>query len=32
MKELGINEVLTHDKHFTQEGFTVRVSARKIKL
>lgn len=23
MKQLGINEVLTHDKHFTQEGFTI---------
>lgn len=23
MKELGINEVLTHDKHFRQEGFTI---------
>ena len=23
MKELRINEVLTHDKHFTQEGFTI---------
>lgn len=23
MKELGIKEVLTHDKHFAQEGFTV---------
>ncbi|MDX2229980.1 MAG: PIN domain-containing protein [Leptolyngbyaceae cyanobacterium bins.349] len=23
MRQLGINEVLTHDKHFTQEGFVV---------
>ncbi|MFE1747865.1 type II toxin-antitoxin system VapC family toxin [Coleofasciculus sp. H7-2] len=23
MRELGIAEVLTHDKHFTQEGFTI---------
>jgi uncharacterized protein len=23
MQELGIIEVLTHDKHFTQEGFTI---------
>lgn len=23
MKQLGITEVLTHDKHFTQEGFTI---------
>lgn len=23
MRQLGINEVLTHDKHFTQEGFTI---------
>jgi predicted nucleic acid-binding protein len=23
MKELEINEVLTHDKHFAQEGFTI---------
>lgn len=23
MKELRINEVLTHDKHFKQEGFTI---------
>jgi uncharacterized protein len=23
MKELGINEVLTHNKHFAQEGFTI---------
>ena len=23
MRQLGIQEVLTHDKHFTQEGFTI---------
>lgn len=23
MKQLGITEVLTHDRHFTQEGFTI---------
>lgn len=23
MKQLGITEVLTHDKHFTQEGFII---------
>lgn len=23
MKRLGITEVLTHDKHFNQEGFTI---------
>jgi predicted nucleic acid-binding protein len=23
MRQLGITEVLTHDKHFTQEGFTI---------
>ena len=23
MKELEIQEILTHDKHFTQEGFTI---------
>jgi uncharacterized protein len=23
MKQLGIQEVLTHDKHFTQERFTI---------
>jgi len=23
MKEMGISEVLTNDKHFTQEGFTI---------
>jgi uncharacterized protein len=23
MRQMGINEVLTHDKHFKQEGFTV---------
>jgi predicted nucleic acid-binding protein len=23
MKQLGINEVLTHDKHFSQEGFII---------
>lgn len=23
MRERGITEVLTHDKHFTQEGFTL---------
>ena len=23
MRELGITEVLTHDKHFTQEGFVI---------
>lgn len=23
MKQLGITEVLTHDQHFTQEGFTI---------
>jgi predicted nucleic acid-binding protein len=23
MRELGIIEVLTHDKHFTQEGFVI---------
>lgn len=23
MKQLNISEVLTHDKHFTQEGFTI---------
>ena len=23
MKQLGIQSVLTHDKHFTQEGFTI---------
>ena len=22
MKQLGITEILTHDRHFTQEGFT----------
>lgn len=23
MRQLGISEILTHDRHFTQEGFTV---------
>jgi predicted nucleic acid-binding protein len=23
MKQLGISEILTHDKHFTQEGFNI---------
>ena len=23
MQQLGLDEVLTHDKHFTQEGFTI---------
>ena len=23
MKNLGVTEVLTHDHHFTQEGFTI---------
>ena len=23
MKQLAIDEILTHDKHFTQEGFTI---------
>ena len=23
MRQMGITEVLTHDKHFTQEGFTI---------
>ena len=23
MKQLGIQDILTHDKHFTQEGFTI---------
>jgi predicted nucleic acid-binding protein len=23
MRQLGITEILTHDKHFTQEGFTI---------
>ncbi|MDX2229976.1 MAG: hypothetical protein NW220_10080 [Leptolyngbyaceae cyanobacterium bins.349] len=23
MRQLGISEVLTHDKHFTQEGFVI---------
>ncbi|WP_204103781.1 MULTISPECIES: PIN domain-containing protein [Spirulina sp. CCY15215] len=23
MKKLGITEILTHDRHFTQEGFTI---------
>lgn len=26
MRQLDINEVLTHDKHFTQEGFTILLS------
>jgi hypothetical protein len=23
MKQMGIYEILTHDKHFTQEGLTI---------
>jgi predicted nucleic acid-binding protein len=23
MKQMGINEILTHDKHFAQEGLTI---------
>jgi predicted nucleic acid-binding protein len=23
MRQMGIAEVLTHDKHFTQEGFSI---------
>ena len=23
MREMGISEVLTHDQHFTQEGFII---------
>jgi uncharacterized protein len=26
MRQLGITEVLTHDKHFTQEGFVILLS------
>ncbi|PZV18106.1 MAG: nucleic acid-binding protein [Leptolyngbya sp.] len=26
MRQLGISEVLTHDKHFTQEGFVILLS------
>jgi uncharacterized protein len=29
MRQLGITEVLTHDKHFTQEGFVILLDARK---
>ena len=26
MRKLGINEVLTHDKHFAQEGFVILIN------
>jgi uncharacterized protein len=29
MRQLGITEVLTHDKHFTQEGFVILLNAEK---
>jgi len=29
MRQLGITEVLTHDKHFTQEGFVILLDAGK---
>jgi len=26
MRQMGITEVLTHDKHFAQEGFVILLS------
>jgi uncharacterized protein len=29
MKQMSIDEILTHDKHFTQEGFTILFSSQR---
>ena len=32
MKQLNITEVLSHDKHFTQEGFTISCYSSKLDI
>jgi len=31
MKQIGVNQILTHDHHFTQEGFTILFSSDRLQ-